>query len=117
MSRSTADAVDNIYVSAYNSDLVKQATEEIAAVLRENHHTAVGLDDFTIISQDDIFGYCFFCDGDFHCVFGGDCGDQFVGWRNRDYEYYVGECDRTYAGDWVAQGFGVRARVTLCCNF
>ncbi len=71
VSRSTADAVDSIYVSAYNSDLVKQATEEIGAVLRENHRTAVGLDDFTIISQDDILDIASSVTGIFTVFLGG----------------------------------------------
>ena len=56
VNRGTADTVDTIYVSAFNSDVVKDATEEIAVVLRENHKTEVGLDDFSIVSQDDILG-------------------------------------------------------------
>ncbi|MFH2104065.1 MAG: ABC transporter permease [Chloroflexota bacterium] len=45
--------VNLIYVQAADADSVGQATEEIAQILRTRHRTPVGLDDFTIFSQQD----------------------------------------------------------------
>jgi putative ABC transport system permease protein len=50
--RST-DRVDIIMAQATNAETVPQATEEIANILRTRHRTAIGLDDFTILSQQD----------------------------------------------------------------
>jgi putative ABC transport system permease protein len=51
--RSTRDRVDLIVAQAISADEVPQATEEIAQILRTRHRTAVGADDFTILSQQD----------------------------------------------------------------
>jgi len=52
--RSTSDRVDVIFVQAVSGDLVTQASEEIAAILRNRHRTPVGADDFTIFTQRDL---------------------------------------------------------------
>ena len=52
--RSTSNRVDIIFVQAVSGDVVTQATEEIAQVLRTRHRTPVGEDDFTIFSQQDL---------------------------------------------------------------
>ena len=52
--RSTSDRVDIIFVQAVSGDVVTQATEEIAQILRTRHRTPVGADDFTIFSQQDL---------------------------------------------------------------
>src|SRR6266496_625918 len=52
--RSTNDRVDIIFVQAASGDVVNQATEEIAQILRTRHRTPVGADDFTIFSQQDL---------------------------------------------------------------
>ena len=52
--RSTSDRVDIIFVQAASGNLVTQATEEIAQILRTRHRTPVGEDDFTIFSQQDL---------------------------------------------------------------
>lgn len=52
--RSTSDRVDIIFVQAVSGDVVSQATEEIAQILRTRHRTPVGADDFTIFSQQDL---------------------------------------------------------------
>jgi putative ABC transport system permease protein len=52
--RSTANRVDIIFVQAVSGDLVTQASEEIAQILRTRHRTPVGEDDFTIFSQQDL---------------------------------------------------------------
>jgi putative ABC transport system permease protein len=50
-SRSNRDEVDMIYASASSSDTVNKATEEISEILRDRHRTAIGEDDFTIMTQ------------------------------------------------------------------
>jgi putative ABC transport system permease protein len=50
-SRPDRDQVDMIYASAVSSDAVSGAAEEISEILRERHRTAVGEEDFTIITQ------------------------------------------------------------------
>ena len=52
--RSTSDRVDIIFVQAVSGDVVTQATDEIAQILRTRHRTEVGADDFTIFSQQDL---------------------------------------------------------------
>jgi putative ABC transport system permease protein len=49
--RSGNDRVDVIMVQAADADLVTQASEEVAAILRARHRTGVGVDDFTILTQ------------------------------------------------------------------
>jgi putative ABC transport system permease protein len=52
--RGTADSVSMIEVEASASDTISQATDEISQILRVRHRTAIGLDDFTIFTQDQI---------------------------------------------------------------
>ena len=52
--RSTSDRVDIIFVQAVSGDVVAQASEEIAQILRTRHRTPVGADDFTIFTQQDL---------------------------------------------------------------
>ena len=52
--RNPADKVDIIFVQAADADLVSQAKEEIGEILRREHRTAVGEDDFSLMSQDDM---------------------------------------------------------------
>ena len=52
--RSTNDRVDVIFVQAVSGDVVKQASEEIATILRSRHRTPVGADDFTVFTQQDL---------------------------------------------------------------
>jgi putative ABC transport system permease protein len=51
--RAQSDQVDSIYIQAATSDLVTQASDEAAQILRTRHRIQVGLDDFTIYSQQD----------------------------------------------------------------
>jgi putative ABC transport system permease protein len=51
--RRANDRVDIIMAQASSAEDVPQATEEIANILRTRHRTAIGLDDFTILSQQD----------------------------------------------------------------
>ena len=51
--RRSGDRVDFILVQAINADLVNQASDEIAQILRARHRTELGADDFQIFSQQD----------------------------------------------------------------
>jgi putative ABC transport system permease protein len=46
--------VDTIYVQATGSDTTTSATNEVSAIIRARHHTAVGKDDFTVFSSADL---------------------------------------------------------------
>jgi putative ABC transport system permease protein len=51
--RSTRDRVDMLIVEAASAQTVPEASEEIAQILRARHRTAIGADDFTILTQED----------------------------------------------------------------
>ena len=51
--RKYLDQVDMINVQVANADAVSRATDQISQILRQRHRTAVGLDDFTVFSQED----------------------------------------------------------------
>ena len=51
--RSTRDEVDVIFVQAVSAEAVPQAAEEISSIIRQRHRTPVGLDDFTVFTQQD----------------------------------------------------------------
>jgi putative ABC transport system permease protein len=51
--RSTRDRVDLILVEAISAQAVPQASAEVAQILRTRHRTAIGADDFTILTQQD----------------------------------------------------------------
>jgi putative ABC transport system permease protein len=51
--RRARDNVDVIFVQAVSPDLVSQASQEVAQILRERHRTELGADDFTIFTQQD----------------------------------------------------------------
>ena len=51
--RRTRDQVDMLLVQVVSADAVPTAVEEVSAVLRSRHRTAVGADDFTVFSQQD----------------------------------------------------------------
>jgi len=52
--RNTRDQVDLLLVQAVSADDVTKASDEIADVLRQRHRTAVGADDFTVFTQQDL---------------------------------------------------------------
>jgi len=51
--RQSRDRVDMLLVQAASAQAVPQASEEIAQILRTRHSTEIGVDDFTILSQQD----------------------------------------------------------------
>ncbi len=54
--RNNRERVDIIFVQAVSADAIPSATEEISQILRTRHRTKVGLDDFTVMTQQDILG-------------------------------------------------------------
>ncbi|HWQ46134.1 MAG TPA: ABC transporter permease [Longilinea sp.] len=48
-----SNQVDVIFIQAVGADQVTQAMDEISAVLRQRHRTELGVDDFTVYSQQD----------------------------------------------------------------
>jgi putative ABC transport system permease protein len=52
--RNVHDSIDSIQAQAVSSESVSTASEEIAQILRTRHRTAVGVDDFTLFTQDSI---------------------------------------------------------------
>ncbi|GAB4492448.1 MAG: ABC transporter permease [Anaerolineales bacterium] len=51
--RRSTDKVDVIFAQARSAEVVPQATEEIAQILRTRHRSAIGADDFSVLSQQD----------------------------------------------------------------
>ncbi|OGO27923.1 MAG: hypothetical protein A2136_01085 [Chloroflexi bacterium RBG_16_54_11] len=51
--RSTADRVDLLLVEASSPQAVPAASDEVTQILRSRHRTAIGADDFTILTQQD----------------------------------------------------------------
>jgi putative ABC transport system permease protein len=51
--RSTRDDIDLLVIQAVSADAVPLASEEVAQILRSRHRTAIGADDFTLLSQQD----------------------------------------------------------------
>ncbi|MEN4041186.1 MAG: ABC transporter permease [Anaerolineaceae bacterium] len=51
--RRSRERADVIYVQAFSPDLVDQASEEVAQLLRARHRSELGADGFTIFSQED----------------------------------------------------------------
>ncbi|MBC8336992.1 MAG: ABC transporter permease [Anaerolineales bacterium] len=52
--RSPADRVDVIFVQAVDADSVLEAEEEISQIISQRHRNAIGENDFTIFSQQDM---------------------------------------------------------------
>jgi ABC-type antimicrobial peptide transport system permease subunit len=72
--RSSVNEIDLIYVQATSADTVTQATDEVTQVLRQRHHTPIGIDDFTIFSQKDILSIATTITGVFTIFIGGIAG-------------------------------------------
>ena len=51
--RRSRDRVDVIFVQAISAEAVQTASDEVADVLRSRHRGAIGVDDFTVFSQQD----------------------------------------------------------------
>ncbi len=72
--RAAVNEVDLIFVQATSADTVTQATDEVTQVLRQRHHTPIGIDDFTIFSQKDILSIATTITGVFTIFLGGIAG-------------------------------------------
>jgi putative ABC transport system permease protein len=72
--RASVNEVDVIYVQATTAESVGQATEEVSQLLRQRHHTPIGIDDFTIFSQKDILSIATTVTGVFTIFLGGIAG-------------------------------------------
>jgi putative ABC transport system permease protein len=68
------DQVDMIVVQAISADAVPQANEEIAALLRTRHRTAIGEDDFTVFTQQDFLSVATTVTGVLTIFLGGVAG-------------------------------------------
>jgi putative ABC transport system permease protein len=51
--RSSRDDIDLLLIQAVSAEAVPLANEEVAQILRARHRTAIGADDFTLLSQQD----------------------------------------------------------------
>ena len=63
-----------LLIQATSADTVTQATDEVSQVLRQRHHTAIGIDDFTVFSQKDILSIATTVTGVFTIFIGGIAG-------------------------------------------
>jgi len=69
--RRSQDSVDAIYVQVRDADSVSSAVDEISQLLRTRHRTALGLDDFTVFSQQDFVSTAQSITGVFTIFLGG----------------------------------------------
>jgi len=51
--RSTRDEVDVIFIQATSAEAVPTASEEVSNIIRTRHRTPIGIDDFTVFTQQD----------------------------------------------------------------
>jgi putative ABC transport system permease protein len=51
--RRSRERVDVLFVQATSADSVNSATQEVSQILRQRHRTDIGLDDFSVLSQQD----------------------------------------------------------------
>ena len=72
--RRDRDRVDVIFVQTVSADMVDQASHEVAQILRSRHRTEIGLDDFTIFSQEDFVAVAETITGVFTIFLGGIAG-------------------------------------------
>ena len=66
-----SDRVDVIFAQAIDADAVPAASDQIAQILRTRHRTQVGLDDFTVFSQQDFLQTASTITGVFTTFLGG----------------------------------------------
>ncbi|MBI3150866.1 MAG: ABC transporter permease [Chloroflexi bacterium] len=51
--RSSRDEVDVIFIQATSAESVPSASEEVSNIIRQRHRTPIGIDDFTVFTQQD----------------------------------------------------------------
>jgi putative ABC transport system permease protein len=72
--RRTRDQVDMLLVQVVSAEAVPQAVEEVSAILRQRHRTAIGADDFTVSSQQDFLSIASTITGVLTIFLGGIAG-------------------------------------------
>jgi putative ABC transport system permease protein len=72
--RKSSNQVDTIYVSAINSDSVKEAEDEISIILRDRHKIKLTEDDFRIMTQELFLDFASTITGVFTVFLGGVAG-------------------------------------------
>ena len=72
--RSVLNEVDTLYVQAISAQAVPLATDEVKQILRQRHRTPVGVDDFTVFSQEDFLSIAKTVTGVFTIFLGGIAG-------------------------------------------
>ena len=72
--RSALNEADQILVQAVNADAVPLASEEIKQILRQRHRTPIGIDDFSVFSQQDFLSIATTVTGVFTIFLGGIAG-------------------------------------------
>ena len=72
--RGARDQVDVIYVQAVSAEVVPQAVEEISSIIRQRHRTPIGLDDFSVFTQQDFLSIFESITGVLTIVLGGIAG-------------------------------------------
>ncbi len=71
LTKSSSSGVDLLLVQAISSDSVAAASEEVANILRIRHRTKIGMDDFTIFTQEDFVSTAKTITGVFTIFLGG----------------------------------------------
>ncbi|MBK8781879.1 MAG: ABC transporter permease [Anaerolineales bacterium] len=51
--KSTRDEVDVIFIQAISAEAVPLASDEVSNIIRQRHRTPIGIDDFTVFTQQD----------------------------------------------------------------
>lgn len=51
--KSTRDEVDVIFIQAISAEAVPSASDEVSDIIRQRHRTPIGIDDFTVFTQQD----------------------------------------------------------------
>ena len=74
MQRDPKDSVNRIQVQATSSETVNAAVDEISEILRLRHRTEIGMDDFTIFTQQSILDTASAITGVFTIFLGGVAG-------------------------------------------
>ncbi len=102
--RRSNQRIDIIFVEAISSEAVTDASNQVSDILRTRHRSQIGMDDFTVFSQQDFVATAQTITSTSDDFPGWCCGNFAPGGWNRYYEYYAGIRHRTYTRNWFAQG-------------
>ncbi len=95
--RSTRDRIDLLVVQAISSDAVARASDEASQILRSRHRTAIGADDFTVLTQQDFLDTARTITGVLTIFLGGIRCNFPAGWRNWYHEHHASLRNRAHA--------------------